>query len=255
MEIRGAAAISDQIAYGRLRFFRRATPELGVFSRRSQEEEWRRFEWAQRQAVLQVAAFHDRVYEQLGQPLASIFAVHAMLLEDEELVESTRRLVWEEGLTAEYAVCTVGERYSAAFSNMEDPYMRARGVDVRDVARRVIFLLVGMPPSDPLQIGPAILVADTFFPSEVMELNRSRLLGLISRRGCVDSHTAMLLRAYRIPALAGVELEPKWDGHLALMNGFDHRLYLEPEPELLEELRLRYEQGGQRYEKTELLTV
>lgn len=255
MEIRGAAAILEQIAYGRLRFFRRATPELEVFSCRSREEEWQRFEWAQRQAVLQVAAFHDRVHEELGQPLAAIFAVHAMLLEDEDLVDSTRRLVWEERLTAEYAVKTVGERYGAAFSSMEDPYMRARGVDVRDVARRVIFLLTGMPPSDPLQMGPAILVADTFLPSEVMELDRSRLLGLISCRGSVDSHTAMLLRAYHIPALTGVALEPKWDGHLALINGFDHQLYLEPEPELLEELRLRYEQGGQRKEKTELLIV
>ena len=214
MEIRGATALSDQIAYGRLRFFRRATPELEVFSRRSREEEWQRFEWAQRQAVLQMAAFHDRAYEQLGQHLAAIFAVHAMLLEDEDLVEATRRLVWEERLTAEYAVHTIGERYSAAFFTMEDPYMQARGVDVRDVARRVIFLLAGVPLSDPLQMGPAILVADTFMPSEVMELDRHRLLGVISRRDRVDSHTAILLKAYHIPALTGWSWNPSGTGIL-----------------------------------------
>ena len=54
----------------------------------------------------------------------------------------------------------------------------------------------------------------------------------------------MLLRAYRIPAMAEVELGMEWDGHLALLDGFGHRLYLEPDGDTLNQLRLRYQARG-----------
>ena len=55
---------------------------------------------------------------------------------------------------------------------------------------------------------PAILVADDFLPSEVMDFDQHRLLGLITRKGSLDSHTAMLVRAYHIPAIVEVPLTP-----------------------------------------------
>lgn len=243
MEMAIGKSVLDQIVFGRLRFFQRLVPEVAEFSQLSWEEEKMRFQEAQHQAVLELAALYDRTSRQVGEGMAAIFAIHAMLLEDEDFVESIRALIREKGATAEHAVRVVGRGFGAAFAAMDSPYMRARAVDIRDISRRVMRLLLKNHPQDPLREGPAILVADEFLPSEVLDLDHRRLLGLIARKGSVDSHTSMLLRAYGIPAMAEVELDQEWDGHLALLDGFDHCLYLDPDRELVETLRLRYQAG------------
>ncbi len=244
MEMAVENSALGQIAFGRLRFFQRNIPDVAECSQLSWEEEQRRFLAAQHQAVLELAALYDRASHQVGEGTAAIFAIHAMLLEDEDLVRSIQTVIRDRQATAEYAVRAVGQSFAASFAAMDSPYMRARAVDIRDISRRVMIRLLGRRPQNPLREGPAILVADEFLPSEVMDLDHRRLLGLIARRGSVDSHTSMLLRAYGIPAMNEVALEPEWDGHLALMDVFEHRLYLDPDREVTEMLRSRYQAGG-----------
>lgn len=248
MEIAMGKSILDQISFGRLHFFQRLIPEVAEFSQLSWEEEKKRFQRAQNQAVLQLSAFYDQASKQIGEETAAIFAIHAILLEDEDFVDAVRTVIREKGTTAEYAVREVGRSFAATFTAMDSTYMQARASDIRDISRRVMRLLMGSRPQNPLREGPAILVSDEFLPSEVMDLDHRRLLGLISRKGSVDSHTSMLLQAYGIPAMAEAELDSEWDGHLALLDGFDHRLYLDPDRELIESLRLRYQARGKPVE-------
>lgn len=257
MIITKGKSIVDQVAYGRLRFFQRRLPEIAEFSQRSQTEESKRFREAQRRAVRELADLYDRAARRVGTDIASVFAVHAMLLEDRDFVNSTLTMIGEQGTTAEFAVQTTGERFAATFAAMDSPYMQARAADMRDISRRVMRLLLAWRPTDPLRNGPAILVADEFLPSEVMDLDGRKLLGLLSRKGSVDSHTALLLGAYRIPAMAEVDLDPCWDGHRALLDGFGHRVYLDPDGGLLDTLRVRYQAGGKPvgYRTKEPLTV
>lgn len=237
-------SILDQVSYGRLRFVHRHLPELAEHSSRTWEEESERFRIAQSRAVLELAAFYDQASRQVGPEIASVFAVHAMLLEDRDFADAVLAMIRDLEATAEFAVQVTGERLAATFAAMDSLYMQARAADIRDISRRVVRLLLAWHPSDPLRGGPAILVSDEFLPSEVMDLDTRKLLGLVSRKGSVDSHTAMLLRAYRIPAMAEVDLDPCWDGHRALLDGFDHRLYLDPDGGLLDTLRLKYQEGG-----------
>mgnify|MGYP002081986982 FL=1 len=72
----------------------------------------------------------------------------------------------------------------------------------------------------------------------MLALDRRKLLGLVTRHGSVDSHTAMLLRLMKIPGLAEVEISSQDEGHTALLDGFSHSLYLDPEPQLMAELGL-----------------
>ena len=237
-------SILGQIAYGRLRFLCRPEQAAAEHSQLTWEEECLRFWTARRQAVEQVTALYQRAARQVGKGIASIFAAHVMLLEDEELTGTIQAMIRGEGVTAEYAVQEAGKLYGQAFSNLDSAYMRARAIDIGDICHRMLDLLLGSQRYDPLGKEPAILVSDGFFPSEVLDLDHRRLLGLAATQGSVDSHAAMLLRAYGIPAITEVDLGPEWDGHLALLDGFDHRLYLEPDRDTLERLRLRYQAGG-----------
>ena len=158
-------------------------------------------------------------------------------------VETVRALIQDKGVTAEYAVQMAETSFSTAFSSMDSSYMRARAVDIHDISQRVLRALMG-DRQELTMAEPAILVADNFLPSEVMDLDQRRLLGLISQNGSLDSHTSMLVQAYRIPAIVDVVLPAKWEGHLALMDCFTGTIYLDPEPAQQDQLRERYQANG-----------
>ena len=229
-------SVLDQAVVGKLKFCQLAPPRPQPLPALHPREEATRFAQAQRLAVLDLAALYDRASQQIGEETASIFAIHAMLLEDNDFEQSVHRIIREEETCAEWAAWKTGSRLASTFTTMDNLYMRARAGDIRDITYRVIWHLRGERMENPLDDEPTILVADEFLPSEVIELDRSRVVGILARKGSVDSHTALLLRACRIPAMAEVDLDECWDGHTALLDGTNHQLYLDPDPETLRRL-------------------
>ena len=170
-------------------------------------------------------------------------ASHALMLDDDDYVDTIRNLIQGQDLPAERAVQLAEDQFAATFSSMDSPYMQARAADIRDISQRVIRNLSGCRLELTMS-RPGILVTDSFLPSEVMEFDRKRLLGLISWKGSLDSHTSMLMRAYHIPAIVEVDITPKWEGHLALMDGYTGSVYIDPKREQLEQLREQYQANG-----------
>ena len=175
----------------------------------------------------------------VGEKLATIFAIHAMLLDDQDYQDTVYSMIFSCGCTAEHASKTAMDHLVSLFEQMDSPYMQARGADIRDISNRVIRCLLGVQTPDPLAAHSGILVSDELLPSEVLALDRRNLLGLVTRHGSVDSHTAMLLRLLKIPGLAEVDISGNdEEGHTALLDGFSHSLYLDPDPQLMTELGL-----------------
>ena len=244
MQVLEAQAICGQITMGQLHFYHRQPYELVRESRLNWAREDERFLWAQRCAVQELTVLYDRAVAELGEEQAAIFAIHAMLLEDEDLTRRVRRMIREEGVTAQFAIHTVGEQVMETFAQMESPYMRARAADIQDITRRMILRLVHIYPDLTLGRQPTILVSDFFLPSEILEMDRRRILGLITTGGSVDSHTAQILLHCGIPAMVGAEMDERWEGRTALMDGHTGHIYLDPTVELTEQLRLNYERNG-----------
>lgn len=239
MQILTGTSLTPRIVAGPLRFYCRPTAPIPQRSVRTVDEELLRFRQVQRQAVLRLAALYDKAHAQVGHEAASIFAIHAMLIEDEALLDGIHRKITDDAATAEWAIHSVCCELSDLFSAMDDPYMRARAADMQDIARHLALPLLGVQRTFP-GTGEAIVVCDHFLPSEVMHMDE-RLLGLISQRGSLDSHTAVLLKAYHIPVIVGTEFGPEWDGHRALIDGFDGKLYLDPDEGTEAALRLRHQ--------------
>lgn len=238
MHIIVGRSIQNQIAAGPLHFYNRHSFPLAAVSHRSQEEEIHRFHAAQQRSIVTLSKLYDQAARDVGIQAASIFSIHAMLLEDTSFVESILSILSNQHTTAEYAVQTAGNRFATAFADMDSPYMQARGADIRDISNHLIRCLLDIQPPDPLGDRPAILVSDELLPSEVLALDRRKLLGLVTWHGSVDSHTAMLLRAMKIPGLAQSNITPIWDGHPAILDGGKHCLYVDPEPDIYRQLGL-----------------
>ena len=238
MQIIAGKSIQNQIAAGPLHFYHRQPFPLAAASLLTPEEETHRFHAAQQRAILALDRLYHEASLDVGMQAASIFSIHAMLLEDTSFVESVLSSISCEGTTAEYAVQQAGNRFAAAFADMDSPYMQARGADMRDIANRLIRCLLGTQIPALLGDSPAILVSDELLPSEMLALDRRKLLGLVTWHGSVDSHTAMLLRVLNIPALTQTDIPHCWDGHPAILDGFSHCLYIDPEPEIFRQLGL-----------------
>lgn len=243
MQILSGKAIMEQIVVGRLNFYRRPSPQIHMYTQGGWRQEINRFHRAQQTAILELNTLYHRALNQVGEGVASIFSIHGMLLEDHDYVELVRSLIEGQSATAEYAVQMAEVSFSAAFSAMDSPYMQARAVDIRDISQRVLRALMGGRQTL-LMDEPAILVADEYLPSEVMDFDQRRLLGLVTRKGSLDSHTAMLVRAYHIPAIVEVNMPPRCEGHLALMDGYTGNVYVDPEQEHLDQLRELYQANG-----------
>lgn len=239
MQIITGKSIQAQLAYGPLHFFHRHLPAPPRVSQLPPEEEIHRFHAAQQRAVRSLDRLHERAVQEVGLHAASIFAIHAMLLEDNSYVDSILDCLAHHGTTAEWAIQQVSNNFSTAFADMDSPYMQARGADIRDISNCLLRHLSGMPQPQLLEDRAAILVCDELLPSEMLSLDRHKLLGLVAWNGSTDSHTAMLLRLMKIPALAQVKISHHWDGHMALLDGFSQSLFLDPEPAFLEERGIR----------------
>ena len=233
MNVTTGTSIFKGIAIGRLRICRKETAEASPTSTLTPQAEFARFQTAQKAAQEQLGQLYEKALGEVGEDNAAIFEIHQMMLEDEDYVDAVKGILDSQGATAEYAVTATGENFAAAFAAMEDPYMQARSADVKDISRRVVNILAGTDAGAVQGDEPAILVADDLTPSETVQLDKSKLLGFITRGGSANSHTAILARTMGIPALVGVDFDESWDGQLAILDGCNHCVYVDPAPELL----------------------
>ena len=233
MKVATGKSILKGIAIGKLKIYRKEAAETSRLSNLTPQEEYARFQAAQKTAQEQLEQLYEKALDEVGEDNAAIFEIHQMMLEDEDYVDAVKGILDTQGATAEYAVTTTGENFAATFAAMEDPYMQARSADVKDISRRVVNILAGTETGSVQGDEPAILVADDLTPSETVQLDKSKLLGFITRGGSTNSHTAILARTMGIPALIGVEFNESWDGQLAILDGYNHCVYIDPAAELL----------------------
>ena len=233
MQVATGKSILNGIAIGPLRIYRKAEVKTTAVSALTPEAEWERFDAARLKAQEQLGALYDKALSEVGEDNAAIFEIHQMMLEDDDYLDAVRSIIDGQSATAEYAVTTTGENFAATFAAMEDAYMKARAADVKDISQRVVNILAGHDEKCVLDDEPVILVADDLTPSETVQLDKSKLLGFITRYGSSNSHTAILARTMNIPALVGVDFDESWDGQQAVLDGYNHCVYIDPTADLL----------------------
>ncbi len=136
---------------------------------------------------------------------------------------------------------------------LNNEYMQARSADVKDISSRVVQILQGTQSNTDLGDEPVILVADDLTPSETVSMDKNKLLAFVTRYGSANSHTAILARTMNIPALIGVDISEDWNGMMAVVDGFEGVLHLNPSEETLAAKRVRQEEEKKKRELLDLL--
>jgi phosphotransferase system enzyme I (PtsI) len=185
----------------------------------------------------EILGVQRKVTEGLGAQDASIFDAHLLVLEDPTLIEEVSRIIFEEKVTAEYAFKKVAEKYAKTLSAIDDEYLRERASDMRDVTERILNNLTGQRKPDDLAhlTEPCIVISYDLTPSRTAMLDKQNVLGFGTDVGSKTSHTAIMARAMRIPAVVGlqhVSTDLK-TGDYALLDGYNGIVILNPTDQTL----------------------
>jgi len=200
--LHGVAA-SPGIAIGPARRFE---PTVAAVTRKvvtNPAAEWQRLQAARQAVRQQIKTTHGLLLQQGARAEAAIFDAHLLFLDDPTLLDPAHEGVFNQGWNAEAAWQDSIEATAAAYDALDDPYLKARAADVRDVGRQVLLALTGERATFRLDT-PAIVVADDLAPSDTANLDRSKVLALCTARGGPTSHSAILARTLGIPAVVGL---------------------------------------------------
>ena len=118
-------------------------------------------------------------------------------------------------------------------------------MDVKDISERIINILMGIGEAK-VSDEPSIIVAEDLAPSETVQMDKSKLLGFVTRLGSSNSHTAILARTMNIPALIQVDIKEEWNGKQAIIDGFSGKFIIEPEADVLEEYQKKQDRRVNR---------
>ena len=178
-----------------------------------------------------------QVTQALGAEEASIFDAHLLVLDDPAFMDEVTRYISEEKVTAEYAFQQVADKYIRTLSGIEDEYLRERAADMRDVTSRILNNLVDSPQQTDLSRlkDSSILVSHDLTPSCTAYLDRSKVLGFATDIGSKTSHTAILARSMRIPAVVGLHnaSQELQTGQYALLDGYNGLVIINPTDQTL----------------------
>ncbi len=217
------------------------------------EQEIERFLAGRTKASAQLEAIKTKAGETFGEEKEAIFEGHIMLLEDEELEQDIIALIKDDLATADAAVYNVIETQAKALEELDDEYLKERATDVRDIGKRLLRNILGMPIIDLSSISEeVVLVATDLTPSETAQLNLDKVLGFVTDLGGRTSHTSIMARSLELPAIVGTGSVTKnvVNGDYLILDAVNNQVYVNPTPDQIEELKALHSQYVQ--EKTEL---
>lgn len=201
------------------------------------ETELARFAAAKKKAIEELRSLYEKALVTVGEETAEIFRLHQMMLEDEAFCARVQNNILVEQVSAEFAVVQAGNEFSEIFAETEDEYLKARAADVEDVFARLLRILDGYAEETELGDEAVILLADDLSPSETIQLDRSKILAFVTRAGSVNSHTAILARMMNVPALVCAPVEQGAHGRMAVVDGKQGELILDPDEKTIAQYR------------------
>jgi phosphoenolpyruvate-protein phosphotransferase len=200
----------------------------------------------------------SRVLRETSKSDADILSVQIALLEDSQFLNGVKSCILEKRTNAQTALIQELDRYKAIFSRIEDPYLREKIVDLRDIGRRLVEVLAGPEDFDCPFDEPVVVAALELTPSDTVRFKPGRVLAFVTEQGGRESHAAILARSMGISAVVGVHglLSRVKKGDFLIVDGNMGIVLVNPPPEVIEDYqRLDAQFRDRRHQMEELIPV
>ncbi|MCL2858014.1 MAG: PEP-utilizing enzyme [Oscillospiraceae bacterium] len=190
----------------------------------------------------QAAGLADKNF---GRSQGNILTAQAIIVKDSAFTSEVHHRIKAQSESAEYAVCQVLDDYAQVFAAMQDDLMRAREADLRDIKNRLLAILAGEQQPGARQMPPqSVIVAEQLHVSILAGLPREKIAAIVTARGSVHSHVAILARGVQIPFVTGVGqlIQDICDGDELIVDGGAGEVICRPTPEEISRYRERARQ-------------
>ena len=204
------------------------------------DAEINRFLEARTKSAAQLEAIKEMAGRTFGEEKEAIFEGHIMLLEDEELEGDIRSFIKDNKASADKAIYEVIEQYAKMMAELDDPYLRERATDFRDIGTRLVKNVLGIAVVNLSTIDEeVILVAKDLTPSETAQINLKYVLGFVTDIGGRTSHTSIMARSLELPAIVGTnDITARVNnGDMLILDGINNQIIINPTAEQLAEAK------------------
>lgn len=247
--------ISEGIAIGKLAFYKRDIKEIKKIYVKDVEKEIQRFQRAREKAVSELKVLYDLSVREVGEANAAIFEMQQEILEEQEFSDKITSVILEEKLNAEYIVERAAELLLSDADFQKKGYNRGHECDIRDVALRLIRILSRSWKDRMFMDEPFIMAARELYPSDTVQLDKTKVLGFVTMYGAINSHTAVLARTKGIPSVIGLGevLKEEYEGKTIIVDGYEGKVYIEPDYTTLTKMKERRDAGVHQTKNLERL--
>lgn len=240
MEIYKGTATFSGIAIGKILYYSRGEYQIRQCLVSNIKKEISDFQEARLQAVHKLHELYE-ASRLLNEQEAHVFLRQIKLLESESYQNAIESSIAHEKVNAAYAVMINRDELVETFRNLEEPVIRRRINDMQEISNRLIQILGGAAIRINLGDEPVILVAEALSPTEIMEMDKDKLLAVVMHHGSTVSHASIMAKTMEIPTLVDIAADDEWDGMTAIVDGYTGTFYLNPDAEIRREYEIRLE--------------
>lgn len=240
MEIYKGIATFSGIAIGKVLYYSRGEYQIRQCLVSNIKKEISDFQEARLQAVHKLHELYE-ASRLLNEQEAHVFLRQIKLLESESYQNAIESSIAHEKVNAAYAVMINRDELVETFRNLEEPVIRRRINDMQEISNRLIQILGGAAIRINLGDEPVILVAEALSPTEIMEMDKDKLLAVVMHHGSTVSHASIMAKTMEIPTLVDIAADDEWDEMTAIVDGYTGTFYLNPDAEIRREYEIRLE--------------
>lgn len=152
----------------------------------------------------QLLSIREKTAKNLGEDKAAIFDGHITLLEDEDLFDEVVELIEDESISAEYALEQGINGYCEMLANLEDPYLRERAADLKDIGKRWLYNVTGTEIVDLSNLPKdSVVITKDLTPSDTAQLDLENVIAFVTEIGGKTAHSSIMARSLELPAVVG----------------------------------------------------
>lgn len=234
---KGTVAFSG-IAIGKILYYHKSEYQIRQYEITDIKAEMEFFRQSRTKVIDQLKELYEKNCSVQGSR-AEVFLKQKNLLEGKSFQRAIESIIQNEKVNAAYAVMTTRDEIISTFRNLEEPAIKERLDNIREISERLIGILGGISPRIDLGEEPVIVVTESITPTELMEMDKEKILAIVTHHGSDISHAAILAKTMNIPALVEIDTDTEWDGQLAIVDGYTGSLYIQPDEEIKKEYEIR----------------
>ena len=248
---KGTGAFSG-IAIGKILYYHKSEYQIRQYEITDVREELNVFRQARARVMEQLTELYEKNCT-IQESQAELFLRQKNLLDGKTFQRAIESIIQNEKVNSAYAVMTTRDEMVSTFRTLEESAIKERLENIREISDRLISELGGISPRIDLGDEPVILVTESITPTELMEMDKDKLMAIVTHHGSDISHAAILAKTMNIPALIEIDTDSEWDGQQGIVDGYTGCLYINPDEEVRKEYEIRRQADME--EREELLKL